>query len=153
MTGAESVLITAAHAGVEMCFANPGTTELPLVAALDQLREIRPVLCLFEGVCTGAADGYGRVKGKPAMTILHLGPGLANGIANLHNARRARTPVVNIVGEHTTWLKPHDPPLNMDIEGLAKQSPAGKSKASRPMNSPQTQPGQSATHFTARYPL
>ena len=123
MTGAESVLITAAHAGVEICFANPGTTELPLVAALDQLREIRPVLCLFEGVCTGAADGYGRVKGKPAMTILHLGPGLANGIANLHNARRARTPVVNIVGEHTTWLKPHDPPLNMDIEGLAKAIP------------------------------
>lgn len=120
MTGAESILKTAARAGVEICFANPGTTELPLVAALDNIKEIRPVLGLFEGVCTGAADGYGRIKEKPALTLLHLGPGLANGIANLHNARRARTPLVNIVGEHTTWIRPHDPPLNMDIEGLAK---------------------------------
>ena len=120
MTGAEIILKTAAGAGVEICFANPGTTELPLVAALDSIKEIRPVLGLFEGVCTGAADGYGRIKEKPALTLLHLGPGLANGIANLHNARRARTPLVNIVGEHTTWIRPYDPPLNMDIEGLAK---------------------------------
>ncbi|HBJ76010.1 MAG TPA: acetolactate synthase large subunit, partial [Syntrophaceae bacterium] len=90
MTGAEVILKTAAAAGVDICFANPGTTELPLVAALDTVKAIRPVLGLFEGVCTGAADGYGRIKQKPALTLLHLGPGLANGIANLHNARRAR---------------------------------------------------------------
>ena len=78
-----------------MCFANPGTTEMPLVVALDAVSGIRPVLGLFEGVCTGAADGFGRMAGRPAMTLLHLGPGLANGLANLHNARRARTPVVN----------------------------------------------------------
>jgi glyoxylate carboligase len=90
LTGAEVILKTAAAAGVDICFANPGTTELPLVAALDTVKAIRPVLGLFEGVCTGAADGYGRIKQKPALTLLHLGPGLANGIANLHNARRAR---------------------------------------------------------------
>ena len=89
MTGAEIILRTAADAGVEICFANPGTTELPLVAALDTVKSIRPVLGLFEGVCTGAADGYARMKQKPAMTLLHLGPGFANGIANLHNAKRA----------------------------------------------------------------
>jgi acetolactate synthase-1/2/3 large subunit len=105
---------------VEICFANPGTTELALVAAMDTVKNIRPVLGLFEGVCTGAADGYGRIKQKPAMTVLHLGPGFANGIANLHNARRARTPVLNIIGEHTTWIRPYDPPLNMDIASLAR---------------------------------
>lgn len=120
MTGAEMIFKTAARAGVEICFANPGTTELALVAALDTVKEIRPVLGLFEGVCTGAADGYGRIKQKPAMTLLHLGPGFANGIANLHNARRARTPVLNIVGDHTTWIRPYDPPLNMDIASLAR---------------------------------
>lgn len=120
MTGAESIFKTAAQAGVEICFANPGTTELALVAALDTVPEIRPVLGLFEGVCTGAADGYGRIKQKPAMTLLHLGPGFANGIANLHNARRARTPVLNIVGEHATWIRPYDPPLSMDIASLAQ---------------------------------
>ena len=119
MTGAEMILKTAADAGVEICFANPGTTELPLVAAFDTVKNIRPVLGLFEGVCTGAADGYGRIKQKPAMTVLHLGPGFANGIANLHNARRARSPVLNIIGEHTTWIRPYDPPLNMDIAPLA----------------------------------
>lgn len=119
MTGAEIIFKTAAQAGVEICFANPGTTELALVAALDTVPEIRPVLGLFEGVCTGAADGWGRIRQKPAMTLLHLGPGFANGIANLHNARRARTPVLNIVGEHTTWIRPYDPPLNMDIASLA----------------------------------
>lgn len=119
MTGAEMILKTAADAGVEICFANPGTTELALVAAFDTVKNIRPVLGLFEGVCTGAADGYARIKQKPAMTILHLGPGFANGIANLHNARRARSPVLNIIGEHATWIRPYDPPLNMDIASLA----------------------------------
>ena len=120
MTGAEMIFKTAAQAGVEICFANPGTTELALVAAFDTVKEIRPVLGLFEGVCTGAADGYGRVRQKPAMTVLHLGPGFANGIANLHNARRARSPVLNIIGDHTTWIRPYDPPLNMDIASLAR---------------------------------
>ena len=119
MTGAEMIFQTAAQAGVDICFANPGTTELGLVAALDTVKSIRPVLGLFEGVCTGAADGYGRIRQKPAITVLHLGPGFANGIANLHNARRARTPVLNIVGDHPAWIKPYDPPLNMDIASLA----------------------------------
>lgn len=123
MTGAEMILQTAAQAGVDICFANPGTTELPLVAALDAVKSIRPVLGLFEGVCTGAADGYGRIRQKPAMTLLHLGPGFANGIANLHNARRARTPILNIVGDHTTWIKPYDPPLTMDVASLARTVP------------------------------
>jgi acetolactate synthase-1/2/3 large subunit len=91
MNGAEAMLTTAFDAGIDVCFANPGTTEMALVAALDSIRGIRPVLGLFEGVCTGAADGFGRMAGRPAMTLLHLGPGLANGLANLHNARRAHT--------------------------------------------------------------
>src|SRR5919199_4857558 len=99
MSGAESVLRTLANAGVRACFANPGTSEMHLVAALDRVPEVRPVLTLFEGVATGAADGYGRMAGTPAATLLHLGPGLGNGVANLHNARRARTPIVNIVGD------------------------------------------------------
>lgn len=119
MNGAESMLRAAAEAGVDACFANPGTTEMHLVAALDRERRIRPVLGLFEGVVTGAADGYGRMTGRPALTILHLGPGLANGLANLHNARRARTPVVNLVGDHASWHLDADAPLTTDIEGLA----------------------------------
>ncbi len=119
MNGAELVMKTAAAAGVEICFANPGTTEMPLVQALDTVPGIRAVLGLFEGVCTGAADGYGRMLDKPAMTLLHLGPGLANGVANLHNARRAHTPVLNVIGQHASWHQPADPPLNMDIEALA----------------------------------
>jgi acetolactate synthase I/II/III large subunit len=119
MNGAESLLRTAAAAGVEVCFANPGTTELPLVAALDRVGDLRVVLGLFEGVCTGAADGYARMAGRPALTLLHLGPGLANGLANLHNARRAGSPVVNLVGEHATWHRPHDPALTSDIPSLA----------------------------------
>lgn len=119
MTGAEAVLRTAAAAGIDVCFANPGTTELSLVEALDHCAEIRPVLAVFEGVCTGAADGYTRVSGKPALALLHLGPGLANGLANLHNARKARSPVVSIVGEHATWHIAANAPLTSDIATLA----------------------------------
>jgi acetolactate synthase-1/2/3 large subunit len=119
MNGAELLIKTAAHAGIEICFTNPGTTELPLVSAFDSIKGIRPVLGLFEGCCTGAADGYGRMADKPAMTLLHLGPGLAYGLANLHNAKRAHTPVLNVIGEHATWHRPYDPPLAMDIEELA----------------------------------
>src|SRR5712692_10559322 len=120
MNGAESLLRTALAAGVEVCFANPGTTEMPLVAALDTVPGMRAVLGLFEGVCTGAADGYARVKGKPALTLLHLGPGFANGIAYLHDARRARSPIVNLVGDMATWHLPADAPLTSDILALAK---------------------------------
>lgn len=119
-SGAVVALQAAADAGVSVCFANPGTTEMPLVGALDQVSGMRAVLGLFEGVCTGAADGYGRMLGKPACTLLHLGPGLANGLANLHNARRARTPILNIVGDHASWHLKYDAPLTSDIESLAR---------------------------------
>jgi acetolactate synthase-1/2/3 large subunit len=118
-SGAQALLDTAHKLGVRVCFANPGTTELALVRALDEVPGIRPVLGLFEGVCTGAADGYARVSGTPALTLLHLGPGLANGLANLHNARRAYSPIINIVGDHTTWHLEFDAPLTSDIESLA----------------------------------
>lgn len=120
MDGAQALMRTAADAGVTACFANPGTTEMQLVAALDSEPRIRPVLGLFEGVVTGAADGFARMAGVPALTILHLGPGFANGLANLHNARRARTPVVNLVGDHATWHRDADAPLTSDIESLAR---------------------------------
>jgi acetolactate synthase-1/2/3 large subunit len=119
MNGAESLVHTAVAAGVRVCFANPGTTELDLVAALDGVAGIRAVLGLFEGVCSGAADGYGRMLDAPALTLLHLGPGLSNAAANLHNARRARTPVVNLVGEHATWHRGADAPLTSDIAAIA----------------------------------
>ncbi|KVH54930.1 acetolactate synthase [Burkholderia sp. MSMB1072] len=119
-SGASVVLATARDAGVDVCFANPGTTEMPFVGALDTVAGMRSILGLFEGVCTGAADGYGRMAGKPAMTLLHLGPGHANGIANLHNARRARTPILNIVGDHTREHLKYDAPLTSDIESLAR---------------------------------
>lgn len=119
ITGAELTISTAVAAGVNVCFANPGTTEMPLVAALDTVPGMRSILCLFEGVCTGAADGYGRMTGLPAVTLLHLGPGFANGIANLHNARRAHTPLINIVGDHASWHLPYDAPLTSDIHSLA----------------------------------
>ncbi|HUY26515.1 MAG TPA: acetolactate synthase large subunit [Candidatus Binataceae bacterium] len=119
MNGAESLIRTAVAAGVGVCFANPGTTEMPIVAALDSAPGMRAVLALFEGVCTGAADGYARMAGKPAMTLLHLGPGLANGLANLHNARRANSPIVNVVGDHATWHAAADAPLASDIVSLA----------------------------------
>jgi acetolactate synthase-1/2/3 large subunit len=120
MNGAECAMKAARDSGIQVCFANPGTTELPLVVALDTVGGIRPVLGLFEGVCTGAADGYARMLQKPAMVLLHLGPGLANGIANLHNAKRAHSRIVTVVGEHSTWHRPLDPPLAMDIESLAQ---------------------------------
>lgn len=120
MKGAECIIKSAKDSGIDVCFANPGTTELPLVVALDTVGGIRPVLGLFEGVCTGAADGYARMLQKPAMVILHLGPGLGNGLANLHNAERAHSMIVNVVGEHSTWHLPSDPPLAMDIDSLAK---------------------------------
>jgi acetolactate synthase I/II/III large subunit len=119
MNNAEFIIKYAVKAGIEVCFANPGTTEMPLVNALDKVAGMRAVLGLFEGVCTGAADGYARMAGKPAMTLLHLGPGFANGIANLHNARRAKVPMFNVVGEHASWHLPFDPLLAMDIEALA----------------------------------
>jgi acetolactate synthase-1/2/3 large subunit len=118
MNGAEQLLAQAHTAGVEICFANPGTTEMPLVAALEGGR-VRAVLGLFEGVCTGAADGYGRMREKPAATLLHLGPGFSNGLANLHNARRAGSPVVNWVGDQASWHLASDAPLTSDIAALA----------------------------------
>ncbi|MEJ8846363.1 acetolactate synthase large subunit [Variovorax rhizosphaerae] len=120
MNGAQSLVQTLVNCGVEVCFANPGTSEMHFVAALDSIEGIRPVLCLFEGVVTGAADGYGRIAGKPAATLLHLGPGLANGLANLHNARRASTPIVNVVGDHATYHLQYDALLTSDIVGFAR---------------------------------
>ena len=117
-TGAFSLIRTALHAGVEVCFANPGTTEMPAVAVFDQVPGMRVVLGLFEGVCTGAADGWARMRRRPAATLLHLGPGFANGIANLHNARRARTPVVNWIGDQATRHRNFDAPLTSDIAAL-----------------------------------
>jgi len=120
VNGAESLIRTVAAAGVDVCFANPGTTEMHLVQALDDTRAVRPVLGLFEGVCSAAADGYARMAGRPAMTLLHLGPGMANGIANLHNANRGRTPLLSVVGDHATAHRDRGAPLETDIEGLAR---------------------------------
>jgi acetolactate synthase-1/2/3 large subunit len=119
LTGAESLLRTAAAAGLDVCFANPGTTELDLVKALDG-SGVRPVLGLFEGVCSGAADGFARMAARPALVLLHLGPGLANGLANLHNAAKGRTPVVVLVGDHATTHRGRGAPLEADVEGFAR---------------------------------
>lgn len=118
-TGADVLLAAARAAGINTCFANPGTTELDTVSALDKVEGIRALLCLFEGVCTGAADGYARMTRTPALTLLHMGPGLANGLANLHNARRAHSPMVNIIGDHPARHLPYDAPLTTDIRSLA----------------------------------
>jgi len=120
MNGARALIQTLVDAGVTVCFANPGTSEMHFVAALDDAPEMRGVLALFEGVATGAADGYARMAGRPAAVLLHLGPGLGNGLANLHNARRARVPVVVIVGDHATYHKRFDAPLESDIESIAR---------------------------------
>jgi acetolactate synthase-1/2/3 large subunit len=120
VNGAQKLIRTLVDCDVTVCFSNPGTSEMHFVAALDQVPEMRAILGLFEGVVTGAADGYGRMTGQPAATLLHLGPGLGNGIANLHNARRARTPIVNVVGDHAGYHLANDPPLTTDIESLAR---------------------------------
>jgi acetolactate synthase-1/2/3 large subunit len=119
VNGAHALIHTLVGAGVDVCFTNPGTSEMHFVAAVDAVPEMHSVLCLFEGVATGAADGYGRMADRPASTLLHLGPGLGNGLANLHNARRAGTPLVNIVGDHATFHKKFDAPLESDIDGVA----------------------------------
>lgn len=119
MNGARVLMETLVNCGVDTCFTNPGTSEMQFVAALDDVPAMRAVLGLFEGVVTGAADGYGRMAGHPAATLLHLGPGLGNGIANLHNARRAHTPVVNVIGDHATYHQQYDAPLQSDIPSLA----------------------------------
>jgi acetolactate synthase-1/2/3 large subunit len=120
MNGAESLVASLVSGGVNACFANPGTSEIDLVAALDRAPEIRCVLGLFEGVVTGAADGYARMAEKPACTLLHLGPGFANGLANLHNASRAHVPIVNFIGQHATYHLRHNTPLTSDIEAIAR---------------------------------
>src|SRR5512136_1534561 len=120
MNGAESLVHTLLRSGVDTCFSNPGTSEMHFVAALDRVPGMRCVLGLFEGVVTGAADGYARMSGKPAATLLHCGPGLANGLANLHNARRARSAIVNCVGDQATYHRPYDAPLTADTEGFAR---------------------------------
>jgi acetolactate synthase-1/2/3 large subunit len=119
MNGARGLLHTLVASGVDVCFANPGTSEMHFVAALDDVAGMRAVLTLFEGVATGAADGYGRMRGAPAAVLLHLGPGLGNGLANLHNARRAQTPVVAVVGDHARSHRRYDAPLSSDIEAVA----------------------------------
>ena len=120
MNGAESLVHTLLKSGVDTCFSNPGTSEMHFVAALDRIPGMHCVLGLFEGVVTGAADGYARMADRPAATLLHCGPGLANGLANLHNARRAQTPIVNIVGDQATYHRPLDAPLTADTEGFAR---------------------------------
>lgn len=155
MNGAESLVHTLLAGGVDVCFANPGTSEMHFVAALDKIPGMRCVLGLFEGVVTGAADGYYRMLEKPASTLLHLGPGLANGLANLHNAKKADSGIVNIVGEHATYHVQYNAPLTSDIEGLAwpmshwvKTSPDAKSIAAdgaEAIQAANATPGQIAT--------
>ena len=120
MNGAQSMLETLMANGVEVCFTNPGTSEMHMVAAIGASAGMRSILCLFEGGCSGAADGYARMAGKPACTLFHLGPGLSNASANLHNARKAHSPVINLVGDHATFHKPFDAPLNSDVIGLSQ---------------------------------
>ncbi len=119
MNGAESLLTTLTNNGIEVCFTNPGTSEMHFVAALDEVAGMRCVLCLFEGVLSGAADGYARMARRPASTLLHLGPGLGNALANVHNAKKGHVPMVNIVGDHATYHLQYDAPLTSDIEGIA----------------------------------
>jgi acetolactate synthase-1/2/3 large subunit len=159
VNGAESLVRSLVAGGIDTCFTNPGTSEMHMVAALESTPEIRCLLTLFEGVATGAADGYARMTGKPACTLLHLGPGLANGVANLHNARRAKVPIVNVIGDHATFHLQHDAPLTSDIEGIAKPV-SGWVRTSRSAGdvgrdaidaivAARTAPGQIATHIVA----
>ena len=120
MNGAHALLETLMESGIEVCFSNPGTSEMHLVTAIGKTDNVRSILCLFEGVVSGAADGYARLSGKPAITLLHLGPGYANSMANLHNARRARSAIVNIVGDHAVWHHQYDAPLTSDVEAHVK---------------------------------
>jgi acetolactate synthase-1/2/3 large subunit len=120
MNGAQALIRTLVNSGVDVCFSNPGTSEMYFVAALDAVPEMRGVLTLFEGVATGAADGYARMASLPAATLLHLGPGLGNGLANLHNARKGHVPIVNVVGDHATYHKKYDTQLESDIETIAR---------------------------------
>jgi acetolactate synthase I/II/III large subunit len=145
MNGAELMMKTFLANGVELVVGNPGTSEMQFIAALDSVPQIRAVLALFEGVATGAADGYGRMADKPAATLLHLGPGLGNGLANLHNARRAHTPIVNVVGEHATFHRKYDPPLYSDIESIAR----GASEWTRTIESVATLSGDVAAAVAA----
>lgn len=132
MNGAQALVRTLTDCGVDVCFSNPGTSEMHFVAALDAVPRMRGVLCLFEGVATGAADGYGRMAGRPAAALLHLGPGLANGLANLHNARRAGTPLLAVVGDHASYHKRFDAPLESDIDALAGSVSAWVRRPARP---------------------
>ena len=155
MNGAESLVHSLLKSGVEVCFANPGTSEMHFVAALDRVPGMRCVLGLQENVVTGMADGYWRMAGKPAVTLLHCGPGLANGLANLHNARRARSGIVNCVGDQATYHRPYDAPLTADTEGFARgvsQWVRTSSKAAQvggdvaaAVQAARTSPGQVAT--------
>lgn len=134
MNGADALISTLVANDVTACFANPGTSEMQFVAALDGVPAMRPVLCQFEGVATGAADGYGRIADKPACTLLHLGPGYGNGVANLHNARRAYTPIVNVIGDHATYHRQYDAPLNSDIATLVKPNSIWAKSADTPQS-------------------
>lgn len=120
MNGAERLLETLVKSGVDVCFANPGTSEMQLVSAIGNTERMRAVLCLFEGVISGAADGYGRMSDKPAATLLHVGSGFSNSMANQHNARRAHVPLLNIVGDHATYHLQYDSPLTSDVPAHAK---------------------------------
>jgi acetolactate synthase I/II/III large subunit len=134
MNGAEALVRSLVASGVDVVFANPGTTEMHLVSVLDAVPEMRGVLTLFEGVATGAADGYGRMRDSPAATLLHLGPGLGNGLANLHNARRSHSPVVVIVGDHATYHKRFDAPLESNIETIARNVSTWIRRSGRPQH-------------------
>ncbi|HEX7885567.1 MAG TPA: acetolactate synthase large subunit [Phenylobacterium sp.] len=147
MNGADALIATLVANDVTACFANPGTSEMQFVAALDGVPAMRPVLCQFEGVATGAADGYGRIADKPACTLLHLGPGYGNGIANLHNARRAFTPIVNVIGDHATYHRQYDAPLNSDIATLVKPNSLWAKSA----DTPDSIPGLTAEAVAASY--
>src|SRR5258708_25704220 len=147
MNGADALIETLIDNDVTACFANPGTSEMQFVSALDRQPKMRSVLCLFEGVATGAADGYGRMAGTPACTLLHLGPGYGNGLANLHNARRALTPIVHVIGDHATHHRQYDAPLNSDIKAIASPNSIWLKSA----DSPDTVAGLAAEAIAASF--